>query len=131
MPRRRGQRPQLLAAVVRSGARSAFTAERQVVGQTRDMSKAPHQRALDILVHRCGEWSKVHLQDGKVCMAHDVGWGYDLGEEVAHITTNGSPGPDPDEDIEFSYEVDFFHANQITKIEDVETGAVLFDLTDD
>jgi hypothetical protein len=34
MPRRRGLRPRLLAAVVRSKATLAFAAERQVVGQT-------------------------------------------------------------------------------------------------
>jgi len=34
MPRRRGLRPRLLAAVVRLNATSAFAAERQVVGQT-------------------------------------------------------------------------------------------------
>ena len=95
------------------------------------MSKAQHQRALDILVHRCGEWSRVHLQNGKVCMTYDVAWGYDLGKDVAHITTNISPGPDPDEDIEFQYELNFFHANEIIRIEDVETTAVLFDVADE
>ena len=34
MPRRRGLRPRLLAAVLRSNATLAFAAERQVVGQT-------------------------------------------------------------------------------------------------
>ena len=91
------------------------------------MSKAPHQRALDILVHRCGEWSRVYLQNGKVCVTHDVAWGYDLAEEVAHITTNISP---PDNEIVSAHGIDFFHANEITKIEDLETMAVLFDVTD-
>jgi hypothetical protein len=36
MPRRRGLRPRLLAAVVRSKATLAFAAERQIVGQTDD-----------------------------------------------------------------------------------------------
>ena len=39
MPRRRGLRPRLLAAVVRSRVRSAFTAERQNVGRTNEMLK--------------------------------------------------------------------------------------------
>jgi hypothetical protein len=34
MPRRRGLRPRLLAAVIRSKATLAFAAERQVVGRT-------------------------------------------------------------------------------------------------
>src|SRR4051812_43337021 len=39
MPRRRGLRPRLLAAVIRSTASLAFTAERQAVGQTGDASR--------------------------------------------------------------------------------------------
>ena len=39
MPRRRGLRPRLLAAVVRSKATLAFAAERQVVGQRAAWSK--------------------------------------------------------------------------------------------
>ena len=62
-------------------------------------------------------------------MALDVAWGYDQGEDVAHVTTNVSPGPGPDDEVELPYGLDFFHANEITRIEDVETGAVLFDLT--
>jgi hypothetical protein len=91
------------------------------------MAKLSHQRALDILVHRCGEWSQVTLRDGKVCAVFDVGWGYDLGQDVAHITTNCSPGPDP-EDVEFPFECDFFLADQISRIVDLETNALLFDL---
>ena len=63
-------------------------------------------------------------------MVRDVGWGYGQGEDIAHITTNCSPGPDPEEDVEFFYDIDAFFANQITKIEDLETSAVLFNLTD-
>ena len=46
-------------------------------------------------------------------------WGYDVGDEVAHITTNISP-PNVEYDVEFFYEVDFFRADEIEKIEDVE-----------
>ena len=93
------------------------------------MSKLSHERALDILVYRCGRGSRVHLLDGSVCMTRDVAWGYDLGEDVAHITTNVSPGPDADEEVEFSYQIDFFYADRIAKIEDAETGGVLFELS--
>lgn len=91
------------------------------------MAKLPHQRALDVLVHRCGEWSQVTLRDGKVCQVFDVAWGYDLGEEVAHITTNCSPGPDPD-GVDFSVECHAFLADQIVRIVDLDTNAFLFDL---
>jgi hypothetical protein len=92
------------------------------------MAKLPHQRALDILRHRCGEWSRVFLTDGRSCMVHNVAWGYDLGDDVAHMTTNVSP-PDQEYDVAFHYESDFFHADQIVKIEAVDTGALLFDLS--
>jgi len=64
-------------------------------------------------------------------MTYNVAWGYDLGEEVAHITTNISPGPNPEDHIQVTYEIDFFHANEIAKVEDVETGAVLFEHADE
>lgn len=89
------------------------------------MAKLLHHRALDILVQRCGDWSRVLLADGRCCMVHDLCWGYDSGEAVAHVTTNISP-PDQEYDVEFEYGIDFFHADEVVKIEDVETGAVLF-----
>jgi hypothetical protein len=63
MPRRRGLRPRLLAAVVRSNATLAFAAERQIVGQTRrlmtknplvDIAERHVQRALAEFVGRTG-----------------------------------------------------------------------------
>ena len=92
------------------------------------MAKLSHQRALDILVHRCGEWSRVTLRDGSVRMVFDVGWGYDLGEDVAHITTNCSPGPDREADVAFLYELDCFLADEISKIADANSDQVLFEL---
>lgn len=91
------------------------------------MSKASRQRALDILVHRCGKWSRVHLRDGRVCMTYDIAWGYDLGAEVAHMTTNVSPGPSAEDEVKFTYGTDFFRADEILTIEDEETGSLLFD----
>jgi hypothetical protein len=48
----------------------------------------------------------VQLLDGRECMTLDVAWG-----------------------DEFRYELDFCHANDIATIEDLETAAVLFDLS--
>lgn len=53
-------------------------------------------------------------------MVYDVAWGFDPGEDVAHVTTNVSPGPRAE------HGVDFFHANEVSRIQDPETGAVLF-----
>jgi hypothetical protein len=64
---------------------------------------------------------------------HDLrrGLGLRPGEKVAHITTNFSPGSNPEDRIEVPYEIDFFHANEIAKVEDVETGAMLFEHADE
>jgi hypothetical protein len=84
------------------------------------MAKAPHQRALDVLIHREFRRSRVFLRDGRVCVTHNVAWGFDLGVEVAHITTNGSP-------FQPGLPIDLFHADEIVRIEDADTGVVLFD----
>ena len=89
------------------------------------MAKASHQRALDTLVHRCGQWSSVRLRDGRVCMTFNVAWGTDLGEDVAHITTNIS-SPGPGEDPPFPYEAAFFRADEIETIHDADTDALIF-----
>jgi hypothetical protein len=69
---------------------------------------------------RDSKWSKVRLSDGETYRVFNIAWGYDLGEEVAHITTNISP--DPSE----PHAIDFFHASEIVEITDDETGGVLF-----
>jgi hypothetical protein len=91
------------------------------------MSKSDHQRALDVLVYRAGQWSRVHLVDGRICLVRDVAGGYDLGDEVAHITTNISPGPDPDDELASSCAIDFFFADEITQVFDHHSGALLFE----
>jgi hypothetical protein len=60
-------------------------------------------------------------------MALDVAWGHDFGDEVAHITTNVSPGPDPNDEPGFPYTIDFFFADQIHKVVDQDSGTVLFE----
>lgn len=89
------------------------------------MAKAPHARALDILVRRSGALSVVLLQSGKICQVYDVAWGYDMGDEVAHITSNISPGP------AIACGVDFFLASEIQRIEDGQDGRRLFEASAD
>lgn len=57
------------------------------------MAKLDHQRALDVLVRRAGEWSWVQLRDGAICMVQDVVCGADRGDDIAHLTRNVSLGP--------------------------------------
>jgi hypothetical protein len=54
-------------------------------------------------------------------MVYNVAWGFDLGTDVAHVTTNISPGQGT------GHTIDFFHATEIRRIEDPETGIVLFE----
>ena len=88
------------------------------------MPEVAHARALNILVQRCGQPSIVQLTNGKTCRVHDVACGYDLGDDVAHVTTNISPGPGQPCDV------DFFHANEVARIEDAQDGHLLFDAID-
>jgi hypothetical protein len=84
------------------------------------VSKPPHQQALDILVGRCGEWSRVRLKNGKAHMVYDVAWTFGA-DDVASLKTNVSPGPDG------PCTVDSFRTDDILKIEDARSGEVLFD----
>jgi hypothetical protein len=86
------------------------------------VSKTPYQRALEVLIERCGEWSRVLLKSGKVCKVYDVAWAFDLSDQVAKITTNISPGPDE------PHSVDTFRADEVVKIEDSRSGEICFDV---
>jgi hypothetical protein len=88
-------------------------------------TNASHARALQILKRRGGEWSEVWLRNGRRVRVLNIAWGYDLGDPVAHVTTNISPslaGAD--------LPVDFFRTDEVVRIVDPEDGAVWFD-TDD
>jgi hypothetical protein len=65
--------------------------------------------------------SVVVLVSGQSCLVHNIAWGYDLGTDIAHITTNISPSPST------TCDVDFFHADEISTIADAESGRMLFD----
>lgn len=82
--------------------------------------KADHSRALDILKSRDSKWTVVRLHGGDVCRVHSIAWGYDLGDEIAHITTNTNL------ESSESHTIDFFYANQIAEINDDESGELLF-----
>lgn len=82
--------------------------------------KPKHEVALDWLKRRGDEITRVVLESGAELRVWNVAWGYDPGEEVAHVTTNASPPPVDD------YDIDFFHASEIVRIEDYETSVVLW-----
>ena len=54
------------------------------------MRRYPDAHLVDSLVRRCP--CSVRLRDGRTLQVTDIAWGYDLGDDHAHVTTNISPG---------------------------------------
>ena len=52
-------------------------------------------------------------------MIFNIAWGYDIGDEFSHVTTNVSP------DVAGA-EIDFFSTEDVASVVDPETGGVLF-----
>ena len=61
------------------------------------------------LKRRYGIETEIVLKDGTKLIVWNIAWGYDLGDNFAHITTNISPN------IE-NAEIDFFYTNEIEEI---------------
>ncbi len=74
---------------------------------------------LKILEKRCGQTTTVYLEDGKKLNVNDIVYGYDLGDDFAHITTNISPPKD-------GIDIDFFYVNEVKKIEDPEADKIIY-----
>jgi len=64
---------------------------------------------IDTFQSRDGLETKVQLKNGRLISVWNIAWGYDIGDEFAHITTNISPNID-------NATVDFFFTNEISKI---------------
>jgi hypothetical protein len=67
------------------------------------------KRIIEILKSRDGHETKVELKDGRQISIWNIVWGYDIGDEFAHITTNISP-------IIENTTIDFFFTNEINKL---------------
>jgi hypothetical protein len=89
--------------------------------QRMDDHPEPHPSDLSILAElqdREGQLTEVVLRSGSVIRCFNIAWGYDTGDEFAHVTTNISPDV-PGEDI------DFFFTNEVLALRE-RTGAVLY-----
>lgn len=64
---------------------------------------------IDIFKSRDGLETKVELKNGRLISVWNIAWGYDIGDEFAHITTNISPNID-------NATIDFFFTNDISRI---------------
>ena len=62
----------------------------------------------------------VYLDNNTILKVFNIAWGYDIGDDFAHITTNISPK------IRNS-DIDYFYTNEIQKIEDGTNGKILYD----
>ena len=74
---------------------------------------------IEILTKRDGQDAVAKLEDGRCLNMWNIAWGYDTGDEFAHITTNISP---PDE----AHDADFFFTSELAALIDPETDAMIY-----
>jgi hypothetical protein len=74
---------------------------------------------IEVLRERDGVPTTVLLRDGQRLRVLNIAWGYDDGEEWAHVTTNVSPSSDSDD-------VDFFSTDTVVTVLDPADQAVLW-----
>jgi hypothetical protein len=84
------------------------------------MTPQDGQTVSRILQERCGIWSLVDLTEERRIRVLNIAWGRDIGADFDHITTNISPK------TQGKNTIDFFHASEVVRISDGETGKVLF-----
>ncbi|MFE7709760.1 hypothetical protein ACFU6I_29125 [Streptomyces sp. NPDC057486] len=89
---------------------------------TQEQPPPRDETLLQVLQDRDGLPSEVVLDDGKRLTVFNIAWGYDLGDEYAHVTTNISP------DVEGA-STDFFQTGSVVAILDPVNGAVLFEVS--
>lgn len=80
----------------------------------------PRDEALLATFHeRDGSPLSVVLRNGSILTVFNIAWGYDVGDEYSHVTSNVSP------DVEGS-PIDLFFTNDVDHVLDPATGAMLF-----
>ena len=70
------------------------------------MPSGVDRKIIEILKSRDSRWTLVRLRSGDELRVFNIAWGYDLGDEWAHVTTNISPEQDSETPIEFFYTSD-------------------------
>lgn len=70
---------------------------------------------INLLVDRDGIPTLVTLKGGRGLTVHNIAWGYDDGDEYAHVTTNISPSLD-------GASIDYFLTNDIEAVTDPKSG---------
>ncbi|MEV6601986.1 hypothetical protein AB0M36_34805 [Actinoplanes sp. NPDC051346] len=72
-----------------------------------------------LLHDRGGVETVVMLQDGRRLVVFDIAWGYDLGDQWAHVTTNISPGRE-------GAAVNLFWTNEVVSVIDAGTDRKIY-----
>ncbi|MBL7253205.1 hypothetical protein [Paractinoplanes lichenicola] len=72
-----------------------------------------------LLHDRGGVETIVTLQDGRCLVVYDIAWGYDIGEQWAHVTTNVSPGRE-------GAAVDVFSTSEVASLTDPGTARRIY-----
>ena len=79
------------------------------------MTEPADIEVIALLASRDGIPTLVTLNAGSQCTVHNIAWGYDVGDEYAHVTTNVSPEID-------GASIDFFFTSDIQSITDLASG---------
>jgi hypothetical protein len=82
------------------------------------VTEAADQSTIDLLLGRQGAATWVTLASGARLTVYNIAWGYDMGDEYAHVTTNISPKAD-------GASTDVFFTNEIRSISDPASGETL------
>ncbi|MBM6399791.1 hypothetical protein [Phycicoccus sonneratiae] len=73
---------------------------------------------LELLVNRDGLPTLVTLENGATITVYNIAWGYDIGDEYAHVTTNVSPEVD-------GTAIHLFLTSEVRSISDPDSGETL------
>lgn len=81
--------------------------------------KVKDQHIIDLFKENDGARLDVSLTDSRTSKVWNISWGYDIGDEYAHITTNISP------DVQ-NASIYFFYTNEILRIRKFDGGQILY-----
>jgi hypothetical protein len=85
--------------------------------EQRKQPEPADEAMIALLVARDGPEITVKLADSRVRRVLNIAWGYDMGDEYAHLTTNCSP-------FSNDHPIDFFFTDEVEEIADGRNGDV-------
>ena len=74
---------------------------------------------INLLITRDGAPTLVSVLEGDSYTVLNIAWGYDFGDEYAHVTTNVSP-------FIPNAPIDFFFTDCVTEVRDASTGTIIY-----